>query len=169
MYGASKLLAEETCKIYHNVFGLDVTIGRMTNIYGPNQHNASQKTAAFNWMVKTCVEDGVISLYDNGKIKRDYLFISDAVNALMKLSEKGDPGKVYFIGSGEGVSFRDMVSMMIQAAGNRGHTRWVDSPGFHQRVGIGDFWCDNSEMKKLGWRPLVPLKDGIRRTVEFYK
>ena len=169
MYAASKLLAENTCKIYHNAFDLDVTIGRMTNIYGPHQNNASQKTAAFNWMIKQCVKDKAISLYDNGEIKRDYLYIDDAVRALMKLGDKGEAGKTYFIGSGNGVSFNEMVRLMIASAGNRGSIRPVEKPGFHARVGIGDFWCDNSEMRALGWKPKVGLEDGIKKTVEFYK
>jgi UDP-glucose 4-epimerase len=120
-------------------------------------------------MVKQCVDDKSISLYDGGKIKRDYLYIDDAVAALMTLAQKGEAGKIYFIGSGEGVAFCDMVKMMQKAAGNRGYIRPVESPGFHQRVGIGDFWCDNSDMRALKWKPTVNLETGIKRTVEFYK
>ena len=167
LYGASKLCAEHYCQAYARVFGLDVVIARGTNIYGPGQRVASQKTAAFNWMVKTCVEDGVIPLYDNGEVKRDYLYIDDAMRAIATIAERGKRGETYFFGSGEPHSFREMVEMMQEAAGG-GTIQPVGSPGFHKRVGIKDFWIDNSKLKALGWEPKVGIKEGIGYTVRWY-
>ena len=134
LYGATKLASEHFCKTYANVFDLDVSIARCTNVYGPMQNTANQKTAAFNWMVKQCCEDKEIPLYDNGKIKRDYLYIDDAVTGIDTVATHGIKGEVYFVGAGNGTSFKQMVDMMIHVAGG-GRVRVVESPGFHQRVG----------------------------------
>ena len=168
LYGITKKAAEDMCLAYHNIFGLNISIARLTNVYGTNQPWANQRTAAFNWMIQSCVQDKTISLYDNGKIRRDYIYITDAISGIRTVGTTGKPGEVYFIGSGVGTSFRDMVDIMMREA-EGGQIRIVESPGFHQRVGIGDFWIDNSKMRSLGWYPRVDLTRGIRQTVEYYE
>lgn len=168
LYGITKLAAEQMVTAYHNIFGLNVSIARLTNVYGDNQPWASQRTAAMNWMIQSCVQDRTISLYDNGKIRRDYIYIDDAVNAIQIVGDLGEPGELYFIGTGIGTSFREMVNIMQHHAGG-GRVRVVNSPGFHQRVGIGDFWINNRKMRSLGWEPTIDLDEGILRTVAFYE
>jgi nucleoside-diphosphate-sugar epimerase len=167
LYGATKLAAEHFTRIYRDVYGLDTVIARCTNLYGPHQPTANQKTAAFNWMCKTCVEDGVIPLYDNGQSKRDYLFIEDALSALTLIADEGRED-LYFVGSGIPYSFREMV-LLMQAEAGGGTILPVTSPGFHSRVGIGDFWIDNEKTRRLGWEPIVDIKRGIRKTIQWYR
>lgn len=168
LYGITKLAAEQMVQAYTKIFDLNTVIARLTNVYGANQPWASQRTAAMNWMIQSCVLDKTISLYDNGKIKRDYIYIDDAVAALCTVGNCGRNGELYFVGSGQGTSFLDMVGIM-QSLANGGKIRIVTSPGFHQRVGIGDFWIDNTKIKTLDWKPNISLLEGIRRTVEFYR
>lgn len=167
-YGATKLCAEHLCRSYANVFGMDVVIARGTNIYGPGQRVASQKTAAFNWMCKTASEGGTIPLYDNGKVKRDYLYIDDAMRAIKTIAEKGKQGELYFFGSGKPHTFLEMVNIMLNGL-NEWNILPVPSPYFHKRVGIGDFWVDNSKLKSLGWVPFIDIEEGIYNTVRWYK
>jgi UDP-glucose 4-epimerase len=168
LYGITKLAAEQMCLAYRNIFGLNIRIARLTNVYGDNQPWASQRTAAMNWMIQSCVLDKTISLYDGGKIRRDYVYIDDAVRGIKTVGECGQSGEVYFIGSGEGVSFAHMVNIMQYVSGG-GNIRIVESPVFHQRVGIGDFWINNNKMRMLGWEPYIDLDEGIARTVGFYE
>lgn len=168
LYGITKLAAEGMVKSYHNVFDLNVVIARLTNVYGVNQPWASQRTAAFNWMIESATKNKIISLYDNGKIKRDYIYIDDATEGIKIVGNNGEIGELYFIGSGMGVSFRNMLDIIFKYA-KRGAIRVVNSPGFHQRVGIGDFYIDNTKIKNLGWTPQISLDEGIKRTVEFYR
>lgn len=168
LYGITKLAAEQFCQSYHKIFGLKVNIARLTNVYGINQPWASQRTAAFNWMIQSCVQDKTISLYDNGKIKRDYIYIDDAVQGILTVGKHGRDGEVYLVGSGTGVSFQDMVQIMIREA-RGGRIRVVNSPGFHERVGIGDFWINNNKIRSLGWEQQISLEEGIFRTVNYYE
>jgi nucleoside-diphosphate-sugar epimerase len=168
LYGASKLCAEHMCRIYADTFDLNISIARGTNVYGPGQRVSSQKTAAFNWMIKTCVEGGIVPLYDGGAVARDYLYVDDAVSAIHTVAELGKKGETYFFGSGVSETFANMVAMIQVVSGN-GSTMSVPSPGFHERVGIEDFWVDISKMKSLGWEPTVSLAEGIMRTVNWYR
>ena len=169
IYGITKLAAENMCLVYQKTFDLDIRIVRMTNIYGVNQPTANQKTAAFNWMIQQCVNDKSISLYDNGVMKRDYLYIDDAVHGLQKAAENGTSGKTYLLGLGTSYSFKQMVDIM-KFYSQGGTIRVVDSPGFHQRVGMKDFCIDNWLTRvELNWIPFVSIEDGIKRTVEFYE
>lgn len=169
IYGITKKAAEDMCQVYRKVFNLDIVIARLSNIYGVNQATASQKTAAFNWMVRSCVENKTISLYDNGDLIRDYMYIDDAVQGLYHTALYGTRGELYLLSAGESHLFRLMVDCMRDLA-DGGMIREVASPGFHQRVGIGDFYTDNAKAKKqLGWSPQVGIMEGIRRTVEYYE
>jgi nucleoside-diphosphate-sugar epimerase len=119
-------------------------------------------------MVKQCCEDKEIPLYDNGKIKRDYIYIDDAVRGIATVAQYGMPGSVYFVGSGVGTTFNKMVNIMMKEAGG-GRIRVVESPGFHKRIGIGDFWCDSGKLQSYGWKPQIDIQEGIKRTVAFYR
>jgi len=169
IYGATKLCAEQMCRVYADTFDLNVSIARGTNVYGPGQTVANQQTAAFNWMVKTCVENGTIPLYDGGEVQRDYLYIDDAASAICAVAERGRKGETYFFGSGIPRAFKDMTNMMMTIAGG-GNVQEVPSPAFHQRVGIKDFWVDLSKMVLcLKWVPKTSMMDGISGTVEWYR
>ena len=168
LYGASKLFCENMCNSYAKTFNMDITIARITNVYGPGNEKASMRTSAFNWMLKQIANDNAVSLYDGGRVKRDYIFITDVVAALELLGEKGLKGETYFISSGRGVSFKDMM-LTAKKAAHCGRTRYVDIPDFHSRVGIQDFWASHDKLGELGWEPRIALEDGIRYTIQYYQ
>ena len=118
-------------------------------------------------MIEELTNNRTIWLYDDGSLERDYMYITDAVDAIQLLAEKGEKGAVYLVGSGKKYSFAWMVRRMQEIAG-AGKVTFVESPGFHKRVGIGNFVCDCSKLKRLGWEPTVDIEDGIRKTVEWY-
>jgi UDP-glucose 4-epimerase len=170
LYGITKKASEDLCKTYANVFDLNTVIVRLSNIYGPNQYVSSQKTAAFNWMAQQCVKNGEIPLYDNGDVRRDYLYIDDAVDAILTVAINTTfPSELFCVGSGNPHSFKTMVNLMHEYA-HGGKIIEVDSPGFHERIGIQDFWYDSYKMRRrFNWQPKVDIKEGIKRTIEFYE
>jgi UDP-glucose 4-epimerase len=168
LYPISKLAAEQTCKVYNAVFGLDTVIARLTNVYGPREQYDNIKKAAFNSMIKKIMNGEEIPLYENGAVKRDHVYVDDVCSGLLTIAEHGDRGEVYYIGSGEGTTLRSKVETMIDIA-NTGSTRSIPIPNFHKNVGIGDYWCDNSPLINLGWSPTISMDEGIKKTMEYYK
>ena len=168
LYGVTKLAAEHFCKIYNKVFGLNCVIVRFTNVFGVGEQRFSKKKAGFNFLINLAIEEKEIPLYDNGDFYRDYIFVDDAIIGTMTVAEKGETGKIYFVGRGEFIKFKDLIDIVIREVGS-GKIRSVEPPLFHKQVGIKDFVCDNGPLKKLGWKPKVTLKEGIKRTIEAYK
>lgn len=166
LYGATRLAAEHFCHIYHNVFDMDIVIVRFTNVFGPREQ-ISKKKAGFNYLIKLAIESKEIPLYDNGDFFRDYIYVTDVVDACLIVAEKGETNKVYYVGRGEFVKFKKLIDSVVKGTGAK--IKPISPPDFHKRVGIKDFVCDNSELKSLGWEPKIPLEEGIKKTIDDYK
>ena len=166
IYPATRLAGEHFCRIYNEVFGMNSVVARFTNVFGVREQRNNIKKAAFNRMINTAIQGGEIQLYNNGVTKRDYIYVSDVVDACLILAEKGEKGEIYYVGRGEGVRLKDLVSMVIEETG--GGT--VSSSQAYPKVrGIGDFYCDNTPLKKMGWKPKISIREGIKRIIDFYR
>lgn len=168
LYPATKLAAEHFCKIYNQVFGMDASIARFTNVFGTGEERVNKKKAAFNYLINLAVEGKDVPIYGTGDFKRDYVFVDDVSSGLMTIAEKGDKNEIYYIGLGEGIKFKDLLDIVIEEAGS-GNLKNISPPNFHNKVGINDYYCDNSPLKKLGWVPEISLREGIKRTIGEYK
>ncbi len=167
LYGATRLTAEHFCQVYHRVFDLNTVVVRFTNVFGEREQSNNKKKAGFNYMIKQAVEGKEIQLYDSGEFYRDYVYVTDAASACVTVAEKGKTGETYYIGRGEFVKFKELIDILVQQTKVR--VKPIAPPDFHKRIGIKDFVCDNTDLKKLGWEPKVSLEEGIKRTVEYYK
>lgn len=166
LYGATRLAAEHFCHIYHKVFGLDIVIARFTNVFGPNEQSANKKKAAFNYLIKLATEGRDIPVYGKGDFIRDYIYVTDVADACMVIAEKGKTDEIFYVGRGEFVKFAQMIEIIVRETGAK--VRSIEPPDFHKSVGITDFVCDNTPLRKLGWEPKVSLEEGIRNTIEYY-
>lgn len=167
LYGATRLAAEHFCKIYHNVFDLDIVIARFTNVYGENEKGDNKKKAGFNFMIKQACDGKEINLYNNGNFYRDYIHVNDAAKACIVLEEKGKSNKVYYVGTGKFIKFKKLIDEIVKNTGAKVNS--ITPPDFHKRVGIKDFVADVSDLKKLGWKAEISYKEGIKRTIKYYK
>jgi UDP-glucose 4-epimerase len=167
LYGATKLCAEHFCKIYHNLFNINVSIIRFCNVYGPGEPGFNKKKAAFNYLVRQAVLNKKIDMYSTGDIFRDYIYISDIISACRIVTNKGKPGEIYFAGNSKRIKFKELMKIIAKHTGAK--ILNIEPPEFHKRVGIKNFICDNSKLKKLGWIPKVNEEQGILKTIQSYK
>lgn len=168
LYPATRLAGEHFCRVYKEVFGINFLIARITNVFGIKEQRENKKKAAFNYLIGLALANKEIPVYDSGNFKRDYIYVSDVVDGLITLSQKGESGQVYYVGSGKPIRFRDLIELVIEEA-QGGKIKGINPPEFHSQVGIKDYWCDNTPLKQLGWEPKISLREGIRRTVEYYR
>jgi nucleoside-diphosphate-sugar epimerase len=146
---------------------MDIRIARLTNVYGSGDQYLNNKKSAFVRMIYLALTNQKIKLYDNGINKRDFIHVYDVVTALQRIMNSGTSGKTYYVGTGEGVTFKAMVDEIISLYG--GEIEVVDPPTFHKQVGIDDFWCDNRDLVSLGWQKTVSMRDGIIETANRIK
>lgn len=170
IYEISNLTAEKIIQVYHDVHGIAAVLLRLTNIYGPRAQMKHPRYGVVNWFVRLAVDDETIQVFGDGKILRDFLYIDDAVEAiLMSALEPKAVGEVLNVGIDQPTSFVELAEILIEVAGAG---RWEFAAFSSERKAQepGDFYSDISKIRRLvGWAPRTALKDGLRQTVAFYR
>lgn len=169
IYGIHKLLGEKYYQYYADTFGLNTVSVRIPNPYGPRQQMKHSKYSIVGWFVRQALEGQEIQIFGDGSQERDYMYVDDIVEAFLQLSEKGQAGEIYNIGTHERVKFVDMVDAVLEAVGS-GSKKHVPWPENYEKNETGNYIADTSKIEALtGWEAKVSLKDGIRQMVEYYK
>ena len=167
IYAANRLASEHYCKIYNSVYDLDTMIMRLTNTFGIREQYDNPRKAALNYLLYRGLTGQTVPIYSQGKIFRDYIYVSDAVSAAEAIMERGKAGECYFIGSGEKTWFYDIGKWIEELT--PGKVVYVEPPDFHRRIDVGNIIVDNSKIKRLGWDCKVTVKEGLEKTLEYYQ
>ena len=164
------MTAEKIIQVYNDVHGIQSVLLRLTNIYGPRAQMKHPRYGVVNWFVRLAVDDETIKVFGDGKILRDFLYIDDAVEAiLMSALATGAVGEVLNVGIDQPTNFVELAETLIDVAGSG---RWEFAPFSPERKAQepGDFYSDISKIRRLtGWAPRTSLPDGLRRTVQYYR
>lgn len=167
--GIHKLASERYHLLYHEVHGLPVTVLRLTNTYGPRQLIAHARQGFIAWFVRTALLGGTIDLFGGGTQVRDMTYVDDAVDALVLAGARdGAAGRVFNLG-GARSSLLEIAGILRDLCPACGY-RSVEFPEERRRIDIGDFVADWSKARSLlGWEPAVPLREGLARTIDYYR
>jgi UDP-glucose 4-epimerase len=168
--GINKLAAEHYHLLYQRIYGTRTVCLRLTNTYGPRQLIHHNRQGFIAWFIRQAVEGGVIELYGEGRQRRDMNYVNDVVEALLLAgASEAAEGEVYNLGGDEFVSLAELAEKLISITG-RGSVRNVPFPQERQLIDVGNTHSSYAKIETaLGWRPRTPLRDGLRRTVEFYE
>lgn len=166
IYGTNRLSSEHYCKIYNNVYGLDTVSFRITNSFGPREQIIKDKNAV-NFLIHQAFSGQDITIFNDGKFFRDLIYISDVVSGLKKIMKKGKPGNLYWISSGKKTWFYQLGKWLEELTDAK--VQYVKTPTYTKKVDVGNFLVDNSKLAKLGWAPKTSVKDGIRKTLEYFQ
>lgn len=169
LYGIHKLLSEKYYRYYAHNFGIGGVSIRIPNPYGQRQQMKHSKYSIVGWFVREALEGKTIEVFGDGSQERDYIYIDDIIDAMLRLAVKGQAGEVYNVGSHERLRFVDMVDEVIAAAG-QGEKKHVPWPEDYEKNETGNYVADISKIKQAcGWKPRVDFKEGIREMIEFYR
>ena len=161
-YGASKHTVEHYLYLWKLLHGLDYTVLRYPNVFGPRQnpHGEAGVNAIF---IGLMLEGRRPRIFGDGNAVRDYLFVSDVVEGNVLALEQGS-GEKLNLGTGVGTSVNDIVRELQAILGfTEGAIYDPARPGEVQRI-----YLDASRAKRvLGWEPKVTFTEGLRRTVEW--
>jgi UDP-glucose 4-epimerase len=168
--GINKLAAEHYHLLYQRVYGTRAVCLRLTNTYGPRQLIHHNRQGFIGWFIRQAVEGGVIELYGEGRQRRDMNYVGDVVEALLLAgASEAAEGEIYNLGGDEPVSLVELAEELISITG-RGTVRTVPFPQERQLIDVGNTHSSFAKIEAaLGWRPRTPLREGLRRTVEFYE
>jgi UDP-glucose 4-epimerase len=165
VYGVSKYAVEQYLRLFDG-FGLDYTILRYANVYGPRQNPAGEAgvVAIFS---RQMLAGECPTIFGDGTKTRDYVYVADIVAAnLLAMVEKRASGRSYNVGLGREVSDRQIFELVRRAVGAT-----VEPIAASKRPGEIDRICLDASLVKaeLGWEPTIFLEEGISQTVAFYR
>ncbi len=168
--GVNKAAGEYYHLLYNNVFGVRASSLRLTNVYGPRQLIKHNRQGFIAWFIRLAIEGAEIEVFGDGTQVRDFVFVDDAADAFLRAgATTACDGEVFNVGGFEPISHRDLVTLLLDVAGS-GSVRYVPWPPEKLRIDIGSFYSDWSKFAcATGWQPTVPLREGISRTIEFYR
>ena len=169
LHEISNLAAAKIIEMYGHVHGIRGTMLRLSNIYGPRAQMRHSRYGVVNWFVRLALDGGVIPVFGDGKILRDFLYVDDCVEAIL-LAAGSDAalGEVLNVGGGEPTTFREVAETLAALTG----ARWEFTPFSAERKAQepGDFYSDIRKIGRvLGWRPRTPLGEGLEKTIAFYR
>jgi UDP-glucose 4-epimerase len=152
------------------VFGVRACSLRLTNVYGPRQLIKHNRQGFIAWFIRLALENREIQVYGDGSQLRDFVFVDDAADAFLRAgAADASNGMVLNVGGLQPISHRDLVELLVSVAGS-GRSRCVEWPPEKKAIDIGDFYADSSLIKQtVGWQPSTPLRDGLERTIDFYR
>ena len=161
-YAGSKLAAEDLCRMYHELHGLDVSVLRYHTVYGPSGRPDMFPLKAVRWIC----EGEEIQLNGDGSQERDFTYIDDVVDANIKAMNHKSGFEVFNIGAGMPYTLNELIEFIAKYTGKHAKIKTNNQ----NNLDAGFTWADNSKAEKmLGWKPKRDLESGIWKTVDWYR
>lgn len=167
-YGITKLACEHYAYLYYRVHDVPAIVLRPSNVYGPGQRPRVEQgiiAAAF----AAAIDQRRLPLFNGGAQIRDFLYVDDFCAAVMGVLDRGTVGDVYNVGSGVGVSIRDLLGKIAAITGRDGLSVRLD-PRPRRRFDVAASVLDIAQLTSAtGWVPATQLDLGLRRTWDWLK
>ncbi|MFC1906247.1 NAD-dependent epimerase/dehydratase family protein [Chloroflexota bacterium] len=163
-YGISKHTVEHYLHLYHLQHGLNYTVLRYPNVYGSRQ-NPNSEGGVVAIFAKQMLRDKQPTIFGSGDKTRDYIYISDVVNANLLAIQQGNNG-IYNVSTGMETSDQKMFNTLATLL-------QFNKEPLYSSVRIGEIHricLDATEiMRELNWKPQFKLEDGLRHTIDYYR
>ncbi len=168
--GVNKMAGEWYHILYNNVYGVRACALRLTNTYGPRMRVKDARQTFLGIWIKRLIDEEPIQVFGDGSQIRDFNYVDDVVEAmLMAGASSAADGGIFNLGSDETINLRDLAALLVEINGG-GSFEIVPFPPDRKAIDIGDYYADYRLIQgRLGWRPKAPLREGLRRTLEFYR
>jgi UDP-glucose 4-epimerase len=163
-YGVSKRSGELYCHFYQAEYGMPFVAFRYAYVYGPRQdpHGEAGVVAIFSGRM---LRGEPVTVNGDGKQTRDYVYVGDVARMSLLALERDATGPVN-IGTGRETDVNELAAMMLEVSGSHSEVRHGPAKGGEQRRSVIDI---RRAAEVFGWRPEVSLRDGLARTVEFFR
>jgi len=161
-YAATKKSGETFCKLYHNLYDINVTCLRFFTVYGPR----GRPDMAVYKFTKLIDEGTELPVYGNLSTKRDYTFISDIVDGILSALNKEFKFEIINLGNSETIELKQLIAIIEKALGKQAKIKNMPE----QQGDVPITFADISKAKKLlNYEPKVKIEEGIKRFIDWYK
>ncbi|MBV9174411.1 MAG: NAD-dependent epimerase/dehydratase family protein [Chloroflexi bacterium] len=168
--GINKLAGERYHVLYNNVYGIRSSVLRLTNTYGPRMLVKNNRQTALGWLIRQALDGEEITIFGDGSQLRDFTYVDDVVEGFLQAGASDVAnGQVFNIGAIEPVSLREVTELLIELAGT-GSYSLVPFPPDRKAIDVGSIYVDDRKIRRvLRWKPVIDLREGLSRTVAFYR
>lgn len=169
-YALAKIAGLKMCEYYRRQFGRLYHSAMPTNLYGPGDNYHPSHSHVMPALIRRFEEARLanaprVTLWGTGTPLREFLHVEDLAKALIFLLEQENPPDWVNVGSGQEVTIRRLAELVKEATGYTGELLF--DPGMPD--GTPRKFCDTTRIRSLGWKPLITLPEGIKRTVTEYR
>jgi len=162
-YGVTKLAAEHLCITYSENYNVPIVILRYFTVYGPRQ----RPDMAFHKFIKNMLLNAPIEIYGDGNQKRDFTYVGDVVDAVIRAIEIEDAtGEIINIGSSNPVRLLDVIKVLANMVGVEPNIVFRAKQKGEVEVTYADISKARSILK---WSPKIPLEEGLRAQIKWMK
>ena len=169
-YAIAKIAGIKLCQAYYREYGANFISAMPTNLYGPNDNFDLETSHVLPALMRKAHEakvrkDQKLIVWGTGKPRREFLHVDDLASACVLILEKYDSPEIINLGCGEDISIRELAELICDVVGFEGELAWdtTKPDGTPRRL------LDVTKLRALGWKPAIPLRDGIARTYEWFR
>lgn len=169
--GLAKKMMLVQAQSYRRQYGLNSIFLLPANLYGPGDNFDPETSHVIPALIRKCIEarrTGAdhVDVWGTGNASREFLFVEDCAEAILRAAATYDEGEPVNIGTGNEISISDLVKLIARLTGFDGEIRWqTDKPDGQPRRSLDV----SRAFEKFGFKAHTPLESGLRRTVEWYE
>jgi GDP-L-fucose synthase len=168
-YAIAKIAGIKLCQAYEREYGANFISAMPSNLYGPNESFDLETSHVLAALLRKAHEAKTnrapeLVVWGSGTPRREFLHVDDCASACLFLLENYDSPEIINVGSGEDVTIRELAELICEIVGFDGELTWDKS----KPDGTPRKLLDVSKLRGLGWKPTIPLRDGIARTYDWF-
>jgi len=168
-YAIAKIAGIKLCQAFAREYDANFISAMPTNLYGPNDNFDLETSHVLAALLRKAHEaktrkDRKLIVWGTGKPRREFLHVDDLASACLLLLEKYDSSEIINVGCGDDTSIRELAELICDVVGFDGELAWdtTKPDGTPQKL------LDATKLRALGWKPSIPLQDGIAQTYEWF-
>jgi GDP-L-fucose synthase len=169
-YAIAKIAGIKLCQAFSREYGANFISAMPTNLYGPNDDFDLETSHVLAALLRKAHEakmrnDRKLIVWGTGQPHREFLHVDDLASACLLLLEKYDSPEIINVGCGEDITIRELAELICEVVGFDGELAWdaTKPDGTPRKL------LDISKIRALGWKPEIPLRDGIARTYDWFR
>ena len=168
-YAIAKIAGIKLCQAYSREYGANFISVMPTNLYGPNDNFDLETSHVLPALLRKAHEaktrkDRKLIVWGSGKPRREFLHVDDLASACLLLLEKYDSAEIINVGCGEDISVHELAQLICDIVGFDGELAWDST----KPDGTPRKLLDVTKLRALGWKPAIPLRDGIAQTYKWF-
>ena len=167
--GINKNAGEQYHKLYNDVYGIQTSILRLTNTYGPGMRVKDARQTFVGIWIQKILKGEDFEVWGGDQL-RDFNYVDDVVDAFLKVAiNKNANGEIFNLGSDEVITLNELADALIDVHGS-GNYKIRNFPEDRKKIDIGDYYSDYSKINELlEWHPSVNIKEGLSKTLDYYR